>query len=129
MRDHPLLARMPCAPVETYQRVKRSVERYGLRSRIPTYRGQKLDGRLVDLACDELGIAESERYQEICCEDLTEEEIADRIMSCKLDRMHWTPGQVNCAIYERLLWDRELHERAQARQRAGVSLHRDEGQE
>ena len=98
MIDHPLLAAMPTCSAESYRRIKRSVERYGLRERIPVYRGQKLDGRALDQICDELGIPEDQRYVEISAEDLSEEEVAERIMSGKLDRAHWTAGQVNVAI-------------------------------
>jgi hypothetical protein len=120
MIDHPLLAAMPPCSDESYRRIKRSVDLYGLRQRIPVYRGQKLDGRALDRACDELGIPESERYAEISTQTLIEEELANYIMSGKLDREHWTRGQINVAIYERLLWDRALQERAHARERAGV---------
>jgi hypothetical protein len=120
---------MPCAPAETYARVKRSVERYGMRERIPVYRGQKLDGRLLDQACDELGIPTDQRYVEVSAEDLTEQELGEYVMSGKLDRAHWSRGQINAAIYEKLLWDRALRERAQARQQAGVRPNWDEGAE
>jgi hypothetical protein len=129
MIDHPLLAAMPPCSAESYRRIKRSVERYGLQQRIPVYRGQKLDGRALDQICEELGIPESERYAEISAQDLTDDEVAERVMAGKLDRAHWTAGQINVAIYERLRWDRALQERAQARERHDPSTNWYEGPE
>jgi hypothetical protein len=80
----------------TYARVKANVERHGLRARIPVWQGQKLDGRGLEQICDELGIPESERYAPVWPDGaaVSEEMVADFVMGSKLDRAHWTKGQV-----------------------------------